>query len=139
MRSGGSDLLVSCYDAVMEVRPYFLLGDLLANAGVGALAASVATWLALPSWPMAVGMFAGMVLGMIVGLVSALAVLGLLFGAMEVFVPCMLSGMFGGMTGAMGLFAGASPATAGALVGVVTLVCVYIVNGLLHGERRVPE
>ena len=77
----------------MEVRPYFLIGDVAANAGVGALAAALVSWVGIPSWPMLPGMLVGMLIGMIVGLVAALAVLSLLFGAMEIFVPCMLGGM----------------------------------------------
>ena len=119
----------------MEVRPYFLIGDLLANAAVGAAAAGFAAWLDLGAWPMAAGMLAGMVLGMVLGLVAALAVLAPLLGAMEIFVPCMLSGMFGGMAGAMG-GAGLGPAASGALVGLVTLAFVYIVNAALRGQRR---
>lgn len=120
----------------METRPYFLTGDLLANAGVGALAASVVTWLGLPHWPMLAAMPVGMLLGMIVGLVAALAVLSLLFGAMEIFVTCMLSGMLAGMVGAMGAPANLSPALAGAGVGVATLICIYAANALLSGPQR---
>ncbi len=123
----------------MEVRPYFLIGDVLANAGVGALAASVAVWLHLHALPMGIGMILGMILGMIVGLLAALAVLSLLFGAMEIFVPCMLSGMFAGMVGAMGAVDGVPPAAAGALVGVATLICIYLANAALGGAQRLRE
>jgi hypothetical protein len=121
----------------MEVRPYFLVGDLLASAAVGALAASVSAWLGLPSWPMIAGMLVGMALGMLVGLVAALAVLSLLFGAMEVFVPCMLAGMLAGMVGAMG--GDIPPGAAGALVGIGTLVCIYLANAALSGSQRLTE
>ncbi len=123
----------------MEVRPYFLIGDLLANAGVGALAAWLAAAIGLPSWPMPAAMLAGMLLGMLIGLVAALAVLGALLGAMEVFVPCMLGGMLAGMVGAMGPVGGAAPLAAGAVVGVATLVCVYAANAALKGEIRLPR
>ncbi len=123
----------------MEMRPYFVIGDAFANAGVGALAASVVTWLGLASWPMAAGMVAGMALGMVIGLVAALTVLSLLFGAMEIFVPCMLSGMLAGMAGAMGMPADFPPAAGGALVGVAVLACVYLANALLHGARAISE
>jgi hypothetical protein len=123
----------------MEVRPYFLIGDLLANAGVGALAALLVTWAGLPHWPMLPAMLAGMVIGMIVGLVAALAGLSLVFGAMEVFVPCMLSGMLAGMIGAMGVVTSLSSAATGALLGVATLICVYIANIALRGEQRLTE
>jgi hypothetical protein len=121
----------------METRPYFLTGDLLANAGVGALAASLVTWLGLPRWPMLAAMPAGMLLGMVIGLVAALAVLSLLFGAMEIFVPCMLSGMLAGMVGAMGVPAELPPVLAGAAVGVGTLICIYAANALLSGQQRI--
>lgn len=124
---------------MVEVRPYFLLGDVIANAGVGALAAALVTWAGLPGWPMVLGMIAGMLLGMVVGLVAALAVLSLLFGAMEVFVPCMLSGMLAGMTAAMGAIGELPPAATGALVGIVTLVVVYLANAALSGEQRLKE
>jgi hypothetical protein len=124
---------------MIETRPYFLLGDLFANAGVGALASSVVTWLGLPSWPMAAGMVAGMLVGMIIGLAATLAVLSALFGAMEVFVPCMLGGMLAGMIGAMGPVRVLPPPATGALIGVATLILVYIANALLSGERRMSE
>ncbi len=119
----------------MEVRPYFLVGDVVANAGVGAIAAVVVTWIGLATWPMPLGMLAGMVLGMVVGLVAALAVLSLLLGAMEVFVPCMLSGMLAGMVASMGSIGTLPPAASGALVGVATLLCIYIANAVLSGEQ----
>ena len=123
----------------MEVRPYFLIGDLLANAGVGSLAALLVTWAGLAGWPMLPAMLAGMVIGMVVGVVAALAVLSLAFGAMEVFVPCMLSGMLAGMIAAMGVITNLSSAATGALVGVATLICVYIANAALSGEQRLRE
>jgi hypothetical protein len=123
----------------MEVRPYFLIGDLLANAAVGALTALLVTWAGLPHWPMLPAMLVGMAIGMVTGLVAALAALSLLLGAMEVFVPCMLGGMVAGMIGAMGWIGGLPPAAAGALIGVGVLICVYIANAVLSGEQRVSE
>lgn len=124
---------------MIETRPYFLIGDLVASAGVGALAASAAAWLGFGTWPMVPAMLVGMVIGMLIGLVAALAGFSLLFGAMEIFVPCMLGGMFAGMAGAMGPIAGLPPAVTGALIGLVTLIFVYVANALLSGNRRVKE
>lgn len=123
----------------MEVRPYFLLGDLIATSGVGALAASVMAWLGLRSWPMLVAMPAGMVLGMVIGLVAALMILSLLFGAMEIFVSSMLSGMVAGMAGSMGVFDGFRPAAVGALAGLATLILIYIANAALRGSQRLAD
>jgi hypothetical protein len=120
---------------VIEVRPYFVFGDVLASAGVGALAAAAVAWLGIPSWPMVAGMLAGMMLGMFLGLVAVLAGLTILFGAMEVFVPCMLGGMLAGMVGAMDSIGSLPPALAGALTGLATLLLVYVVNAFLSGER----
>jgi hypothetical protein len=123
----------------VELRPWFLIGDVIANAGVGALAASAAVWLGLSSWPMAAAMPAGMIVGMLIGLVAALAVLSLLFGAMEIFVPCMLSGMFAGMFGAMGVGQGRSVAAIGAVAGIAVLLLIYAANAALHGAQRLRE
>ncbi|MEE2792033.1 MAG: hypothetical protein VX453_10405, partial [Acidobacteriota bacterium] len=76
----------------MERRLYFLVGDLFGNTGVGVLAGLTVTWLVGDTWAIGFGMVIGMCLGDLVALVAA-GVLSVLFGAMEVMLPIMLTGM----------------------------------------------
>jgi hypothetical protein len=116
----------------MESRPYFVVGDLLANICVGVLAALVVVWIVDVDWPIPVAMLVGMVLGMLVAFVGALAVFAPLFGAIEVIVPCMLGGMLAGMTAGMWPTSIGDAAANGALAGVAALTFVYFANSLLR-------
>jgi hypothetical protein len=119
----------------METRPYFVLGDLLVNATVGALVGLACAALIGPAWNMWLGMFIGMALGMAMALVLSLGLFAVLLGAMEVMVPAMLTGMTAGMVVGM-----AAPMTEvslgdgarwGALLGLVCLVVTYAANAVL--------
>ncbi len=119
----------------METRPYFLLGDLLANVVIGALVGVTCASLFDPSWNMWLGMFLGMALGMAIALVLGVGLFFIFFGAMEVMVPTMLTGMVTGMIVGM-----AAPmmevhlpdaARWGAASGIGCLGFTYVVNAFL--------
>lgn len=119
----------------MEIRPYFLLGDLFVNATVGSVVGLACAALLSPAWNMWLGMFVGMAMGMVMALVLSLGLFVVLFGAMEVFVPAMLTGMIVGMVVGM-----AAPMIEvslwdgvrwGALLGVLCLAVTYMANAAL--------
>ncbi len=124
----------------MRIRPYFLFGDMLANACIGGLVALVMSALISPAWPMLVAMFVSMTLGMLLGLFIGLLVFFRFFGALEVMLPMMFSGMLAGMgvgmAAAMGPVSAGTAIWVGALIGVVTLTAIYFANFLING--RVP-
>ena len=125
----------------MERRPYFVFGDVLSCAVIGAIAAlaapaSVAEW-----WSMIVGMLVGMTVGMVVALLVGFALFVGLFGAMEVMVPTMLTGMLAGMAFGMvetmrPLGSGAETAV-GALIGCAVLALTYLANARLSGRATI--
>ncbi len=121
----------------METRPYFLVGDLIANAATGALVGLVMAWLFDPQWNMFVAMLAGMALGMAVSLPPSI-LLGALFGAMEVMVPVMTTGMVVGMivpmAASMGEIGLARGAGMGALSGVAVLMATYCANAVIRSK-----
>ena len=123
----------------MEFRPYFLIGDIVANCAVGALAAMLAAWVTSSGWPMPVGMLVGMGLGMFVGLIASLTVFTPLLGAMEVMVPCMLVGMISGMAGGMWPLTAADAAVWGASIGLGVVVFVGLLNAFLKGPQKTVE
>ena len=119
----------------MEIRPYFLIGDLAANGFAGALVGVAMALIFGPSWNMILAMFAGMGIGMILSMFVALPC-GAFFGAMEVMVPVMTTGMVAGMVVSMAaameevsLFRGAE---IGVMCGVVTLLACYAANALIR-------
>ena len=123
----------------MGWRIYFLAGDVLANAVMGAAAAWLAGALVDPSWSMPGGMFAGMLAGMGLGMVLMPVFVGL-FGAMEVMLPVMLTAMASGMVFGMA-YAMQAPSLAvalwgGGLLGLLVLLLTCTVDGFLRG--RVP-
>ena len=124
----------------MEVRPYFLLGDLFVNTAVGALVGVASAAIFGPAWNMWVGMFAGMALGMLIALVLSLAVFAVLFGAMEVMVPAMLTGMVVGMVvgmeGPMIEVSLLDGARWGALLGLVCLAITYAMNAVITRQTN---
>lgn len=122
---------------MFEKRPYFVIGDLVCNAGAGALvaAAIVAVGAEPGGWPTPVRMAGGMALG---GLAAMLLSTGasMLFGALEVTLPMMVTGMATGMLAGMGA-AGTTPgraAAAGALVGVAVVAATYALNARLRAR-----
>lgn len=123
----------------MERRPYFVLGDLLVNVLVGALAASAARGLASIGWHPLVAMLAGMVAGMLVAVPVTVGFMPL-FGAFEVMLPGMFTGMFAGMAaGMIQAMHGLTPGDAvvlGSAVGVLSLGWVYFLTARAGTERR---
>ena len=121
----------------METRPYFLAGDLLANAATGALVGFVMALLFGPAWNMIVAMLGGMAIGMAISLPLAIG-LGALLGAMEVMLPVMTNGMVAGMVvsmaASMGEVALSRGAELGAVSGVGVLVATYLANAMLRSK-----
>ena len=118
----------------MERRLYFLLGDLVSNAGVGALVGLAVAALVGDTWPPVLGMVAGMLAGGVVALPAAV-VLSVPFGAMELMLPVMVTGMTSGMLlgmlaamGAMGAMPRGTAAELGAIMGLVVLLITYGLN-----------
>ncbi len=120
----------------MEKRPYFIIGDLLANALVATVAVAVTASLIGGGWGMIPGMLAGMVVGMLVALPLSLILLFPLLGVMEVMAPCMLSGMLGGMWGGMWPLAGESVLRWGICTGIGVMVVIYILNAIITGPQK---
>ena len=123
----------------MERRLYFLLGDLVSNAGVGALVGLAVASLVGDTWPPVLGMVAGMFAGGVVALPAAVA-LSVPFGAMELMLPVMLtgmtSGMLLGMLGAMDTMSSGTAAERGAVVGLVVLLTTYGLNAYVRARDR---
>ena len=115
----------------METRPYFVLGDVLANSVVGALVGVASAALFGPGWNMIIAMFVGMVLGMVISLPALLGFV-VFFGAMEVMLPAMTTGMVAGMvvsmSATMGPLSFASAAVLGVKSGLGVLVAIYLAN-----------
>ena len=124
----------------METRPYFVLGDLAANALAGVFVGCVCAALFGPSWNMLLAMVVGMALGMALSLPVAFAA-GALFGAMEVMVPVMTTGMVVGMVvsmaAAMGDVGYGWAAQAGVWSGIGVVIATYVANVLI--KRRASQ
>lgn len=125
----------------MEKRPYFIMGDLMANTLIGGVAAVAAIILINSSWMMFIAMIVGMAAGMFISLLLGLLIFIPLFGAMEVMLPAMLSGMFSGMV--VGMWAAMGPVdlkTAffmGALIGIIVLFLTSLVNVKVSGMKTI--
>ena len=123
----------------MERRLYFLFGDLVSNAGVGALVGLAVASLVGDTWPPVLGMVAGMLAGGVVALPAAV-VLSVPFGAMELMLPVMLtgmtSGMLLGMLVAVGPMSRGTAAALGAGVGLAALVVTYGLNAYTRARHR---
>ena len=120
----------------MDNRLFFVIGDLVANLGCGALAGLAAWAIVGPGWNMWLAMFAMMALGMAVGFVLFLP-LSLKLGMMEAMLPLMLSGMLGGMV--VGMLAAMVPLSwedalaHGAVSGFAGILCIWVANSILRG------
>ncbi|MFQ5634735.1 MAG: hypothetical protein ACE5G3_05335 [Gammaproteobacteria bacterium] len=123
----------------MEKRPYFVIGDLVANALVATAAVAMTAWLIGGAWGMIPGMLAGMLIGMAVALPLSLGLLFPILGVMEVLTPCMLAGMFGGMWGGMWPLAGESVLRWGAGTGAVVVALIYALNAVMAGPQQVRD
>ena len=123
----------------MERRLYFLLGDLVSNAGVGALVGLAVAVLVGETWFPVLGMVVGMLAGAMVALPAAV-VLSVPFGAMELMLPVMLtgmtSGMLLGMLAAIGATSTGSAASLGAVMGLVVLAATYVLNASIRARAE---
>ncbi len=123
---------------MIERRPYFVLGDLIASSGTGAVVGLLAAVAIGTGWHGMFGMAVGMVIGMLAGLVLGLTFLQILFGALEVMLPAtlagMLAGMWVGMTAAGRHVSLGQAASTGALVGLGVMIFSYALNA--HLTRR---
>ncbi len=122
----------------METRPFFLFGDILSNALLGAAVGALAAVCVSGRWPMILAMVVGMVAGMLLGSIFG-ALFGILFGAFELMVPLMLTGMVAGMAIPMrAVMEPLDPLTAaeyGAAIGLLALTATYILNAALRGKE----
>ncbi len=123
---------------MIERRPYFVIGDLIASSGTGAVVGLLAAVAIGTGWHGMFGMAVGMVIGMLVGLVLGLTFLQVLFGAMEVMLPAtlagMLAGLWVGMTAAQVEVNSGQAASTGALIGLGVMIFSYALNA--HLTRR---
>lgn len=126
----------------MDSRLYFVLGDLVANLLVGALAGWLSALVIGTGWNMFLAMFLAMGLGMLVGLVLFFP-LGMAFGAMEVMLPTMFGGMLAGMV--VGMWAAMAPVSSGLALltgagcGLVGINIIWVLNVALRGRRTFSQ
>jgi len=119
---------------------FFLFGDVVTVASVGAVSGALCALCFSEAWPMLLAMFPGMAIGMIVGFGLA-SVAALWFGAFEVSVPSMLGGMLAGM--AVSMAAAMRPVAVGEGwriglgVALAALLFTYLANAFLRGEQKV--
>ncbi len=126
-------------EKAVEKRPYFVMGDLIANLSAGALVGAIAVQSMGPSWNMWISMCVGMVAGMLLSMLVAFPAMAL-FGAMEVMLPVMLTGMVAGMVVSMMAAMDSLPIARGvvwgAVCGVLTLAACYLANAWI-GKRGI--
>ncbi len=123
----------------MEKRPYFVLGDALANIVVATAAIAASSAAIGGDMGMLPGMLLGMLLGMLIALIISMGILAPMLGVMEILTPCMLGGMFGGMWGGMWDLSGGEIFQWGAATGLGALVFVYTMNAVLGGPQRLDR
>ena len=120
----------------MQDKLYFLVGDTIANAFTGTIAALSCLMVFDSEWNMLLAMMLGMALGMFVSLISISLVFIRYFGAMEIMVPTMLGGMLSGMLFAMGItmteLSASDAIVGGALVGLLTLLATRVADSKLR-------
>jgi len=115
----------------MEKRFYFVLGDVVSNGSIGALAGALLSLIFGPDWNMFIAMITGMVLGMIISLPFAF-LFGALFGAMEIMLPVMTTGMAAGMVVSMGATMKPMSLADGAYHGLASGVSVFVITYVLN-------
>lgn len=121
----------------MELRPFFLIGDVVANGSIGGVVGALSALLVDPSWNMWVAHVVCMVLGMALAFPLALPFMAF-FGAMEVMVPTHLAGMGAGMW--VGMEAAMAPVSAGSgfatgvWVGLAALAFCSLADVLLRAK-----
>lgn len=124
----------------MENRPYFILGDLLANVSVGVLSALLCTALFDVENNMFFAMIGGMVAGMALAMILGVGVFFRYFGAMEVMIPTSLTGMIAGMITsmwvAMGSLSSGGAIFLGLLSAVISLVATYRLQAKISGIQE---
>ena len=125
----------SALEILMETRPYFVLGDIASNGGVGALVGVTCAWLFPSEWHMAVTMIAGMIFGMVMSLPMAFLLSGL-FGAMETLLPVMTTGMVAGMVvtmqSSLTTMRPEETARIGASCGLAVVIVTYLANAFIR-------
>jgi hypothetical protein len=123
----------------MERRLYFLFGDVMANAGIGAVAGLAAGALVDTSWNMLLAMGVMMIVGHLIATVGSLLFTPL-FGGFEVMLPGMLtgmeSGMIVGMASAMRPLGPGQSALLGALIGLAVLSATSFLNHRIRAQAR---
>jgi len=125
----------------VERRLYFVVGDLVACVGSGALAGWGGDALVTPSWNPLLAMLAGMTLGMLLTLMVDFACFLPLFGSLEVMLPSMLSGMLAGMATGMAVAMGHDLAASrviatGGTIGAGVFVATYAADVLIRRGGR---
>ena len=116
---------------------WFVLGDYLAGAVVGAVTALAIHAVVQPGMDMVIAMLLGMAIGMVLHLILAFAMAPLL-GMFQTMMPASLIGMYGGMAFGMRDSMGAgstewgSSALVGAIFGVIVVAGVQIYDRALR-------
>jgi hypothetical protein len=126
----------------VERRLYFLLGDVMANASIGAGAGLAASALVDTSWNMLVAMVVTMFVGHLIAVLGSL-IFTPLFGGFEVMLPTMLtgmeSGMIVGMAGAMRPLGTGQAAVLGALIGLAVLSATSFLNDRIRAQTELHD
>jgi len=118
----------------MFPRLYFLVGDVVSTAVIGALVAAICYAVLPAGWHTAVAMLPGMTIGMFVPVPLCLFLFGRFWGAMELMLPCMLGGMLSGMWAGMAVtmteLSWPGAMLTGAAIAWAALLFCYAVNAL---------
>ncbi|PCI42002.1 MAG: hypothetical protein COB51_13485 [Moraxellaceae bacterium] len=124
----------------MEDRPYFIVGDLIANLSVGILSAIACAALFGTGSNMFFAMIVGMLVGMVLAMVLGAALFFRYFGAMEVMIPTSLTGMIAGMIVSMWATMGAVSTSGaiflGALSAALSLIITYRLQAKISGIQE---
>lgn len=123
----------------VERRVYFLFGDIVANACIGAVAGLTASAIVDSSWNMLVAMVVAMLVGHLIAMLGSL-IFTPLFGGFEVMLPGMLggmeSGMIVGMAAAMRPVGTGQAVVLGALIGLAVLSATAVLNDRIRGRAE---
>jgi len=123
----------------VENRAFFVFGDLISNAIVGAAAAWLTHTLIGHSLGMFFGMVLGMALGMVISMVLTTFVLSVVWGAMEVMLPCMVTGMLAGMVPAMWHSDAALAVERGIWIGLVVTLATYLASAWFSQQDEASQ